>query len=62
MVISIIISLIALYVNDNALLAIPPLLIAYPVKVQTEILGVLPIIFVRKLISKLIYLVVKLDL
>ena len=40
MVISMTIRLIAIYANINALLATPPLLIAYPVKVQTELVGV----------------------
>ena len=55
MVISMIIRLIATYANINVLLATPPLLIAFPVKVQTELLGAQLINFVRKLIKKLIY-------
>jgi len=51
LVILIIICLIAIYANVNALLAQPPLLIAYLVKVQTEFLGAQPIIYVRKLIK-----------
>ena len=39
MVISMTIRLIAIYANVNALLATPPLMIASPVKVQTELLG-----------------------
>jgi hypothetical protein len=40
MVILIIIRLIAIYAKSNALLALHLLLIAYPVKEQTELLGV----------------------
>ena len=60
--ISIIIYLIAIFVNINALFASPRHLIVYRVKVHTEFLGAQPIIFVRKYITKIIYLVVKQDL